>query len=368
MAFGIWGIVFGVGLGFGPMIGGLILTVANWKWIFLIHVPIACLALAFVVSGVQESKDPEAKGLDLPGIIFLSLAVFGLTFYITQGSGGGFTSIGGIAIIAAATACFGLFLWAEQASPHPMFDFSVFRIRPFSGALLGSMGMNFSFWPFMIYFPMYFQHALGYGVVATGTSLLAYTLPTLLVPPLAERLVLRYRSGLVIPLGMFTIGAGFFVMSWGIGVAAASWLTVLPGSLLAGAGLGLTNTPVTNTTTSSIPVAQAGMASGIDMSARLISLAVNIAIMGFVLVEGIYAELRGAGVGAASAHSLAERIASGSVDSGVGGSAFSASIEPLVRPALVHGFECVMLYAGIAVWVLAGMSFVVFGKRVRVRG
>lgn len=76
----------------------------------------------------------------------------------------------------------------------PMFDFSVFRIRRFSGALLGSIGMNFSFWPFMIYLPLYFQNGLGYASVATGLSLLAYTLPTLVLPPLAERLIRKARA------------------------------------------------------------------------------------------------------------------------------------------------------------------------------
>jgi hypothetical protein len=68
-----------------------------------------------------------------------------------------------------------------------MFDFSVFRIRAFSGALIGSAAMNFSFWPFMIYLPIYFQAGSAMTACA-GLALLAYTLPTLVVPPLAERL------------------------------------------------------------------------------------------------------------------------------------------------------------------------------------
>jgi hypothetical protein len=80
----------------------------------------------------------------------------------------------------------------------------------------------------------------------------------------------------------------------GSAVDHASWMTMLPGCLLAGIGLGLTNTPVTNTTTGAVPSARAGMASGIDMSARLITLAVNIALMGFILLEGIHGHLRGA--------------------------------------------------------------------------
>ncbi|HEY8931229.1 MAG TPA: MFS transporter [Mucilaginibacter sp.] len=354
MAFSMWGIVFGAGLGFGPIIGGTIIAALNWKWVFLVHVPIAAIAL-LLVSGVKESKDPNAQKLDVAGIILLSLTVCGLTFFITQGSGLGFTSAISIGILIMTIACFLLFLRVEKMSTYPMFDFSVFRINAFSGALLGSIGMNFSFWPFMIYFPIYFQRCLGYDVVTTGLSLLAYTLPTLIFPPLAERLSLKYRPGIIIPLGMFTIGLGFFLMRLSIGLGQAYWLTIFPGALVAGAGLGLTNTPVTNTTTSSLPESRAGMASGIDMSARLITLAINIALMGFILIEGIYTYLKSIRPDNKNTtlYHLAGQIASGSISSG----------QSFIRQALVQGFGWITLYGAIGVWILAIISFRIFGSK-----
>jgi len=201
-----------------------------------------------------------------------------------------------------------------------------------------------------------------------GSALLAYTLPTLVLPPLAERLSLRYRPGVVIPAGLFVIGLGFMAMRYGSGMAHASWMTMLPGCLIAGIGLGLTNTPVTNTTTGSVPGARAGMASGMDMSARLITLAINIALMGFVLLEGVHAHLRGAlsaSLDAPRLRALAERVAAGSFTSL--GEAFPAlsQADPsgtAVHAALVHGFGLVMLYGGVGVWVLAGVSWLVFGS------
>lgn len=92
-AFGIWGIVFGIGLGFGPAIGGVIVAIANWQWVFLIHVVIAALTLLLVIFSVQESRDPQAAKLDSLGIVTLSLSVFGLVYFITQGAGFGFTSV-----------------------------------------------------------------------------------------------------------------------------------------------------------------------------------------------------------------------------------------------------------------------------------
>ncbi len=249
-----------------------------------------------------------------------------------------------------------------------MFDFSVFRIRHFSGALFGSVGMNFSFWPFMIYLPIYFQSGLGYSTVAAGLSLLAYTLPTLVFPPLAERLSLRYQPGIVIPSGLFMIGTGFILMKFGSGMDHASWLTMLPGSLLAGIGLGLTNTPVTNTTTGSVPSTRAGMASGIDTSARLISLAINIAVMGFILQEGILSYLKRVLPGTddvTQLRALAEKIAAGNTSLHQNFPELTSldASGTVVHTALVNGFGWVMLYGGIGVWVLAAISFIIFAPK-----
>jgi hypothetical protein len=218
----------------------------------------------------------------------------------------------------------------------------------------------------MIYLPIYFQAGLGYDNVTAGLSLLAYTLPTLVVPPLAERLALRYRPGLVIPMGLFTIGLGFILMTIGSAIAQASWLTMLPGCALAGVGLGLTNTPVTNTTTGSVPRERAGMASGIDMSARMVSLAVNIALMGFILAATIESALRHGShalTDNASLREVAEKMATGACPA----LPFTDSIGPAAASAycsaaLSQGFGMVMLYAAASAWIFAAASLLAFGR------
>jgi EmrB/QacA subfamily drug resistance transporter len=363
-AFAIWGVIAGIGLGFGPVIGGVIIALSTWQWVFLVHVPLAAVTLILTRAGVRESRDPDAKHLDIPGIATLTASVFCLTFYITQGADLGFGSLAGLAILAAAVASFVAFIFAENLNPHPMFDFSVFKVRNFSGAIIGCIGMNFSYWPFMIYLPIYFTIGLGYDSTVTGLVLLAYTVPFLVMTPVAQYLLHRYGARTVIPLGLFTIGLGFLLMRFGSALLDASWLTMLPGALLAGIGIGLTSTPVTDTTTGSVSADRAGMASGIDTSARLIALAINIAVMGFVLVEGVLAHLKSAlppALDAIELRSLAQGIAAGSVtslDEKLPG-ALDAS-GTILHEALTHGFGWVMLYGGIGVWILAALSFVIF--------
>lgn len=366
LAFAAWGIVFGVGLGFGPLIGGLILTFLSWKWVFLVHVPLSLLTLGLAWGGLRESRSAQVQRLDTLGMVSLSAAVFGLIYYITQGPAMGFASTYSLLILGGSTGSFLVFLYAEKTSAQPMFDFTVFRIRDFSGAIIGSVGMNFCFWPFMIYLPIYFQGVLGYGSLMAGTVLLAYTLPTLVVPPLAERLLLRYRPGIVIPLGLFTIGFGFILMWLGIRAEHSGYWNMAPGMLLSGLGLGLSNTTVTNTTTGSVSPDRAGMASGIDMSARLITLAINIALMGFLLGWGVFIHLKNAFAGAVSDFQLrssAEKIAAGNFGGLQEKFPDIAALDPtgnIAHGALAGGFQLLTLFSGIGVIFLAMVSFFVF--------
>lgn len=358
-AFSIWGVIVGVGLGFGPIIGSAIMTGLNWRWIFLIHVPISLITILLGYQYITESKDNNSQKLDIWGILFLALSVFSLTYFIIQSPDAGLSSAKMILVLLLSVVYFIIFLWVEKKSNYPMFDFSVFRISNFSGAIMGSIGMNFSFWPFIIYLPILFQTGFGYSVIFTGICLLAYTLPSLVVPPLAEYLTLRFKARTVIPSGLFLIGAGFLLMRYGCMVENASWKTLLSGMLIAGIGLGMTNTPVTNTATGAVSNDRVGMASGIDTSARLITLAINIAVMGFILIAGIFHNIKNILPGHPNVeelHNLAERMISGN-NTLVKKTGISAN---QIKNVLAHAFGNVLLFGGIGVWILASCSFLLF--------
>ncbi len=370
-AFAVWGVVTGVGLGFGPVAGGAIVWAASWHWVFLVHGVLALLTLALIHAGVAESSDPQARRqkLDLAGIATLTTAVLGLTWLITQGPSLGWTSPAALALAAATAAGLAAFVWIERSRPHPMFDFSVFAIRDFSGAILGCVGMNCSYWPFMIYLPLYFTAGLGYDTGTAGLMLLAYTVPFLVMPPVAQWLLLRLQASIVIPAGLFLIGGGFLLMYGGSGFAHLGGWTVLPGALVAGIGLGLTTTPATNMTTAAVPASRAGMASGMDVSARLITLAINIAVMGLVLVAGILAALQtawGAVLEPALLRTLAEQLAGGDMAGAqrlLAATALPEAARPLLQRAVAQGFGWVMLYGGLGACLSAVLSLAIFRCR-----
>ncbi|WP_198673837.1 MFS transporter [Chitinophaga alhagiae] len=364
-AFAAWGIIAGIGLGFGPIIGGIISETINWRWVFLIHGALAIWTLLLVIPSITESRDPNAGKLDLAGIVMLSAAVFALTYYITQGPENGFTSTPSLLVLLAAVVLVVLFILAEVRQSYPMIDFKVFRVQRFTGAVIGCIGMNFSFWPLMVFLPLYFQVALRYDTLTTGLWLLAYTLPTLLFPPVGEQLTLRYGAGRVIPFGLLLIGAGFLTMYAGGGAGETGWLTLLTGSVMAGSGLGMVNTPITNTATAAVPGNRAGMASGIDVSSRLITLAINIALMGFLLVQGTFSYLRNElpTAGSDKLFELSKQLVAGSLtveQIATNETLMGAHQQDIFGKALEQGFDWVFLYGGAGVSVLALISFLIF--------
>ena len=161
------------------------------------------------------------------------------------------------------------------------------------------------------------------------------------------------------------IGVGFILMRLGSAVARPDWLTMLPGCVIAGIGLGTANTRVACTTRGCVCRDRGGIASGMEVSARMISLAVNIAVMGFILTNGALMRLRAALTisDAGQLNRLAEDIATGN------GDLISAGVsEAVAREALQAGFGWVTLYGAIGVWIMAGISFCIFNVRSHGRG
>lgn len=354
-AFSTWGVVFGAGLGFGPVIGAIILEYLNWQWIFLVHAVLAVPTLFLVFASVDESSNPVAKPLDIWGMVALAASVFGATYLVQQVQVIGLTSVAGIGLVIATIAGIAAFGVIEKTVRNPMVDFSVFRVRRFSGAICGAIGMNMSFWPFIIYYPLYLEVGLSLSSFGMGLMLMACTVPTILAPPLGEKMVVRFGVGSVIPAGLFTVGAGFLLLKLGGFVEHPTWLTLLPGSVIAGIGIGITNTPVSNASTGSVPKGQAGMASGIDMSARLITLAIIIAAMGVLLVAGIGSALDH---GQSSVQPAAEALAAGNMAQV--SMLLPDLTESSARAAFVSGFSWVIAFALISAWVFAALSCFLF--------
>lgn len=278
-AFGVYGAVLGIGAALGPVVGGFLVSGIGWRWIFFINIPIGIATIAVTLTKVEESRDPEDARLDWRGLVTFTGAL-GLLIYGLISSSGGWGVPKVYGTLAGAGVLLAAFLVAEIAEHRPMLDLTLFRKPTFTGGLLAAFGLNASIYSVFTYLVLYLQQELGYSAAATGVRFLALTAPMFVSSTVAGRLTH------VVPVRLM-IGTGFVLVSGGIwlmyGVSAASgWTHLLPGMIVAGAGIGMVTVPLASTAVGVVPVARAGMASGINITLRQVGLATGIAVLGSV--------------------------------------------------------------------------------------
>ncbi|UFP92931.1 MFS transporter [Gloeobacter morelensis] len=316
-AFGVWGLVMGVGASLGPMIGGLLVDLLSWRWIFLLNVPIGVGLVAFTLSKVDESRDPGAARVDWLGLTTFTAALFSLCFALIQGNELGWTSTPILGLLAASTVLLVAFVIIERRQSQPMFELSLLGNPAFVGTSLLAATNGASFWAMIVYLPLFFQNVLGYSPLQSGLLLLPLTVPLLVCPPLGGRLAQVLPARVLLSGGMLMIGLGFV---WMYGINAGSpWTAFLPGFLLAGIGAGLINAEIANVAIAVLPPERSGMGSGITSTFRHGAHALGIALLGSLLTQRVATSLEQStqtlpGLVAERSTQLASQIAAGDLN------------------------------------------------------
>jgi EmrB/QacA subfamily drug resistance transporter len=279
-AFGVWGAVAGISTAVGPVLGGLLTSGLSWRWIFLVNLPIGILAIAITLTRVQESRQSDARHLDLPGFVVFTLALLSLVYGLIRTNEHGWTDgvvLGSLALAAALLAAFPLL---ERRSRQPMFDLALFRKPTFVGGSIAAFGMNGSLFAMFLFLVLYLQDVLHYSPLQSGLRLLLVTGATLVTAIPAGRLSARMPVRLLIGPGLLLVGAGLLLMR-GLD-AGSSWTHLIPGFVVAGLGSGLVNPPLASTAVGVVEPRNAGMASGINTTFRQVGIATSIAALGSV--------------------------------------------------------------------------------------
>jgi EmrB/QacA subfamily drug resistance transporter len=290
-AIGVWAAVGALALALGPVVGGLISQHARWGWIFLINVPLGVITFALTAASVDESRAESAgRRLDLPGLVASAAALFALTYALIQGNVDGWTSpliLGAFALAAVAAAAF---LTIESRTATPMVDLAMFRRREFSGGT-GTM-MIWSFGILGIYFftSLYLQLTLGFSPTKAGLAFVPMALCVALFAGLAPRVEAWAGVHRTVAFGMLLMVAGLVLFArLGLDV---SYVGLLPGFMLFGAGAGLMNVPLTNAVMRAVPPARAGIASALLNASREVAGLLGITVIGAVLRTRQSAALR----------------------------------------------------------------------------
>lgn len=289
-AFGIWGAVTGISTALGPVLGGVLTTGLSWHWIFLVNLPVGIAAIAITLRVVGETRPEHARRIDVPGVIVFTAGLLSLVYGLIRASDHGWTDGVVVGCLAGAAVLLAAFPLVERAVPHPMLDLQLFRKPTFVGGLIAAFGMNGSLFAIMLYLVLYLQDQLGYTALETGVRFMLITGATLLTAIPAGRLADRYPRLLIAP-GLVLVGAGLLLMR-GLD-ADTGWTHFIPGFLVAGLGSGLVNPTLASTAVGVVQPRFAGMASGINTTARQVGIAASVAALGSLLA----AHQRGAGAG-----------------------------------------------------------------------
>ena len=311
-AFGIWGAAIAASAAVGPLLGGALTEGLGWASIFYINVPIGLLAAGLAMTKLAESRDPDARKIDWIGTVTFTVALFLLMLALIRGNTVGWGSAQILGMFVGSIVLLIAFVIAELTQEQPMFDLALFRKPTFSGASIAAFAVSAAMFAMFLYLTLYIQTLLGYSPLKTGLRFLPFTVVSFVAAAgsgnLSSRLPVRFLLG----GGLGLTGAGLLLMH---GLSAMSgWTTLLPGFIVAGAGVGLVNPALASTAIGVVPPQRSGMASGINNTFRQVGIATGIAGLGALFEHKISSQLAPHLIGtpaAGHAGQIAKAVAAG---------------------------------------------------------
>lgn len=278
-AIGIWAGIGSIALPAGPLIGGALVQGLGWRAVFFLNVPIVLAAGVVAVRVVHESQEAQTRRLDRAGVVLGGLLLASVTFAVIEGGHGGLDGPVVIAIVAAI-ALFVDFLVVERSSPDPMLPLALFRRAAFSAANAVAGAMNLGTLGLLFLLTLFLQTVQHRSALAAGVAVLPLFLPLTVLAPLAGRLTARIGPKLPMTAGLVIAAAGVALLARL--QPDSSYLTLLPAMLLWGVGLGLLTPAVVSAAVAAVEPDRAGLASGVNNTARQAGGAIGIAAFGAV--------------------------------------------------------------------------------------
>ena len=284
-ALAAYGATIGAAFAIGPFVGGSLTSAFGWRAIFLINVPLGIAALAIAATRVPESRDPERRGIDLPGQLSLIAGLFWLVFGLLRGNSEGWGSPGIIAALAGGVTLLAAFAMFELRGRNPMLPLALLRDRTFAGAQVAVFAISSGFFAVFLYLTLYLQSVLGLSPIETGLVYLPGTVLMFVVSGATANFSARVRPGVLVSGGLALVGSGLLALL--LTTAHSSWAVMMPGVLLACLGTGLFNPAASAVALSALPPERSGLAAGANDTFRQSGTALGIAALGaFVPAAG----------------------------------------------------------------------------------
>ncbi|MHA7175390.1 MFS transporter [Arthrobacter sp. Sr24] len=293
-AMGLWGATAGVAMLVGPILGGVLVDVLGWEWIFFVNVPVGIVAFVLAWRLVPTLATHEHK-FDWLGVLLSSLGLFLLAFGIQEGESYDWGVIAGpitvwSLIVAGIVLLLGFVWWQAVNKGEPLVPLRLFRVRNFSLANIAITSMGFSITAMSL--PLFFYYQLVRGMTPTQSALMMIPMALLsgVLAPFVGKLVDAVNP-------RYVAFAGFILMSVSLAWTALLmtpdtpiWLFLLPSGLLGIASSGIW-APLSTTATRNLGPREAGAGAGIYNTTRQIGAVLGSAAIAALISARLAAEL-----------------------------------------------------------------------------
>lgn len=282
LAIGVWSAIAAGGSAIGPLIGGVLLEYFWWGSVFLVNVPVVVVALVAALALIPADAGTSKAPWDLPGSILILIGLVGLAY-----------AIEGIAqahvLPAAAAAAVGgaalaLFAWRQRRSVSPLIDFSLFRDRGFTIAVLSALASAFCIIGIALVLSQRLQLVQGLSPLDAALFMLPSSVMAFVGGPLAGWLTPRYGTDRVVTWALLVGGAGLAGLFLSAHAGAAPQLLSLAAF---GLGVGGSIAASSHAIMSHASVDRAGMAASIEEVSIELGGAIGVTVLGSILV-GVY--------------------------------------------------------------------------------
>lgn len=281
-AVGSWTAWTGISFILGPLVGGILVDAASWRWIFAINVLPIALTL-YLLREIKAAKEgSSAAKVDFAGATLCALGLGGPVYALIEQPHYGWGSplilgplIIGIILLAG-------FLFYERQAPHPMLPLSLFRNRNFSVGNVATLAVYAGLTAALFLLVVFLQQVSGYSALAAGLASVPVTIIMFLLSPKIGALAGTNGPRLFMGFGPIVAGCGFLMMLQ-LGVHVDYWTQLFPAIVLFGIGLAITVAPLTSAILGDVAPAQAGIASAVNNAVARIAGLIAVAAVGAIV-------------------------------------------------------------------------------------
>ncbi|MEV6926288.1 MFS transporter [Dactylosporangium sp. NPDC051485] len=277
---GWWAAAGGIGMAAGPLLGGALVALANWRAVFAVNVVIGIPAVVWSLRSMPAIA-PRPRRLDNAGMAAAAVLIGGLVFALIEAPAQGWLSPAVIAATALALAGLVAFVWAERSTPAPLLPPGVYADRRFVATAAQGVLFNFAFYGLLFAMGLMLQQGRGLSALVSGLLFLPLTglisIGAVCAAPLAQRL----GRPAVLGIGQAVLATTLLAVAWA-STASALWplaLALLP----AGFSSGLLVTTMTSQAIAAAEPALHGAASAAFNTCRQVGAAIGVATFGPLL-------------------------------------------------------------------------------------